>query len=121
ARTVIGSELPGGGAREIQLATGRGEREGAWIVGKVGGPLEAKVDTGSLGRLGIELAWAHFVQVGDSVVPDALLPWSGDARAAERLTQPLYVRVVVPRTAAPGTYRATVSVTVAGTTTTVPV
>ena len=121
ARSVTGSGLPDGGARQIQLATGRGEREGAWIVAKGGGPVEAKVDAGSLGPLGIELAWAHFVQVGDSVVPDALLPWSGEARAAERLTQPLYVRVVVPRTAAPGTYRGTVSVTVAGSTTAVPV
>jgi hypothetical protein len=121
ARTVSGSGLPDGGAREVRLATGRGEREGAWIVAKGGGPVQATVDAGSFGPLGIELAWAHFVQVGDSVVPDALLPWSGDARAAEKLAQPLYVRVVVPRTAAPGTYRATVSVTVAETTTQVPV
>jgi hypothetical protein len=121
ARTVNGNGLPDGGAREVRLATGRGEREGAWIVAKGGGPVQATVDAGSFGPLGIELAWAHFVQVGDSVVPDALLPWSGDARAAEKLAQPLYVRVVVPRTAAPGTYRATVSVTVAETTTQVPV
>lgn len=121
ARTVNGSDLPDGGAREVRLATGRGEREGAWIVAKGGGPVEAKVDAGNFGPLGIELAWAHFVQVGDSVVPDALLPWSGDARAAERLAQPLYVRVVVPRTAAPGTYRATISVTLAGATTQIPV
>jgi len=121
ARTVNGSGLPDGGAREVRLETGRGEREGAWIVAKGGGPVQATVDAGSFGPLGIELAWAHFVQVGDSVVPDALLPWSGDARAAEKLAQPLYVRVVVPRTAAPGTYRATVSVTVADATTQVPV
>jgi hypothetical protein len=121
ARTVSGSGLPDEGAREVRLATGRGEREGAWIVAQGGGPVQATVDAGSFGPLGIELAWAHFVHVGDSVVPDALLPWSGDARAAEKLAQPLYVRVVVPRTAAPGTYRATVSVTVAETTTQVPV
>jgi len=121
ARTVNGNGLPDGGAREVRLATGRGEREGAWIVAKGGGPVRATVEAAGFGPLGIELAWAHFVQVGDSVVPDALLPWSGDARAAEKLAQPLYVRVVVPRTAAPGTYRATVSVTVAETTTQVPV
>jgi hypothetical protein len=121
SRTVGGSDLPDGGSREIQLATGRGEREGAWIVAKGGGPVQATIDAGSLGPIGIELAWAHFVKVGDSIVPDALLPWSGDQRAAERPAQPLYVRVVVPRTATPGTYGATVSVTVAGTTTSVPV
>jgi hypothetical protein len=121
SRTVGGGGLPDGGSREIQLATGRGEREGAWIVAKGGGPVQARIDAQSLGPVGIELAWAHFVKVGDSIVPDALLPWSGDQRAAERPAQPLYVRVVVPRTAAPGMYRATVSVTVAGTTTTVPV
>ena len=57
ARSVTGRGLPDGGARQIQLATGRGEREGAWIVAKGGGPVEAKVDAGSLGPLGIELAW----------------------------------------------------------------
>jgi hypothetical protein len=121
ARTVMGSGLPDGGARAIHLVAGRGEREGAWIVAKGGGPVEAKVDATSLGPLGIQLAWAHFVQLGRSVVPDALLPWAGEGRTAERLAQPLYVRVVVPRAAPAGTYRATVSVTVAGTTTVVPV
>jgi hypothetical protein len=121
SRTVTGRGLPDGGARELHLAAGRGEREGAWLVAKGGGPIQAKVDAGSLGPLGLELAWGHFVQVGDSAVPDALLPWSGDPRPAERPAQPLYVRVVVPRTAAPGTYRATVSVTVGVTTTAVPI
>jgi len=120
SRTVTGSGLPDGGTRAIHLAAGRGEREGAWLVAEGGGPIQAKVDAGGLGPLGLELAWGHFVRVGDSVVPDALLPWSGDPRTAERPAQPLYVRVAVPRTAAPGTYRATVSVTVAGTTTAVP-
>ena len=43
ARTVGGNGLPDGGARAIHLATGRGEREGAWIVAKGGGPIQAKV------------------------------------------------------------------------------
>jgi hypothetical protein len=121
ARTMSGNDPPDGGARAIHLATGRGEREGAWIVAKGGGQIQAKTDAGSLSPLRIELAWAHFVHVGDSIVPDALLPWPGEARAAERPTQPLYVRVVVPREAPPGTYHGSVSVTVAGSTVTVPV
>jgi hypothetical protein len=120
-RTVTGSGLPAGGARAVHLAAGRGEQEGAWIVASGGGTVEAKVESGGLGTLRLELAWAHFVQVGRSFVPDALVPWSGESKAAERLAQPLYVRVVVPRDAPAGTYRATVAVTVAGKTTAVPV
>lgn len=120
ARTLTGGAFPAGGTRAIRLAAGRGESEGAWVAARGGGPVEAKVDAGSLGLLRVELAWAHFVDVGRGSVPDALLPWSGDVRAAERLTQPLYVRVIVPRDAPAGSYRATISVTVAGRTTAVP-
>jgi hypothetical protein len=121
SQTVSGKGLPPGGTRSIALAAGRGESEGAWIVATGGGPVEAKIDSGTLGPIRLELAWGHFVDVGRSSVPDALLPWGGDGKASERLSQPIYVRVVVPRTVEPGMYRASVGVTVAGGTTVIPI
>jgi hypothetical protein len=120
SRTVTGTGLPPGGARSISVATGRGEREGAWIVAAGGGPVEAKLDTRTLGSIRLELAWGHFVDVGRGSTPDALVPWGGDAKAAERLSQPIYVRVVTPLDVPPGTYRASVAVTIQGSTTNVP-
>jgi hypothetical protein len=108
------------GSSSLTLASGRGEREGAWIVVRGGGPIAATLDEGGLGDIGVELAWAHFVRVGARLVPDALLPWDGSTRDAEQANQPLYVRATIPRTVAPGTYRATISVTVGGATTRLP-
>ena len=121
SQTISGNALPAGGARSIALAAGRGEAEGAWIVARGGGPVEAAIDTGTLGSIRMELAWGHFVSVGRGSAPDALIPWTGDARASERLQQPVYVRVIVPRTAPPGSYRATVTITAGGATTPVPI
>lgn len=112
--------LPSGGTLSISMRAGRGEREGAWIVFDGGGPVAATVDKGTLGDIGLELAWGHFVQVGSRLVPDALLPWDGGARDAEREHQPIYVRVTIPRTVAPGSYRGAVSVTAGAATTSVP-
>jgi hypothetical protein len=121
ARTIAGDRLPTGGAHAIALAAGRDESEGAWIVATGGGPIEASIDRGTFGSITLELAWGHFVDVGRGSVPDALVPWTGEARTAERLSQPFYVRVVVPRSASPGTYRAAVSITASGKTTRIPV
>jgi hypothetical protein len=121
SQTVTGKAPPRGGVRAIAIATGRGESEGAWLVASGGGAVEAKVDNGTLGPIRLELAWGHFVDVGRGSAPDALVPWAGDAKPAERLSQPVYVRVVTPRGVAPGTYKASVSITVQGATTTVPV
>lgn len=121
SQTVTGKGLPRGGARSVSLLTARGESEGAWIVAAGGGAVEAKVDSGTLGPIRLELAWGHFVEVGRGSAPDALVPWDGAAKAAERLSQPIYVRVVTPLDVPPGTYRASVDVTLQGRTTTVPV
>jgi hypothetical protein len=112
--------LPPGGTRSVSLSTGRGEREGAWIVVDGGGPVAATVDEGTLGDIGLELAWGHFVQVGSRLVPDALLPWDGHPRDAEREHQAIYVRITVPRDVAPGRYRSAISVTASGATIRVP-
>ena len=58
---------------------------------------------------------------GSRAVPDALLPWNGSSRAVEKANQPLYLQVLVPPDAKPGTYRATVTVTADGKATAVPV
>jgi hypothetical protein len=118
---VTGKGQPRGGARSISIATGRGESEGAWIVASGGGTVEAKVDNGTLGQIKLELAWGHFVDVGRGSAPDALIPWDGDPTPAERLSQPVYVRVVTPRDVVPGTYTASVAITTPRATTTVPV
>ncbi|MBA2633764.1 MAG: DUF4091 domain-containing protein [Chloroflexi bacterium] len=104
----------------MSLNAARGEREGAWIVVRGGRSVAATVERGSLGPLGVELAFGHFVRVGARLVPDALLPWGGDARPFEQANQPLYVRVVVPRETAPGSYAGRVAVTVDGRTIAVP-
>ncbi|MGL6280445.1 MAG: hypothetical protein ACRC50_12935, partial [Gaiella sp.] len=102
------------------LNAARGEREGAWIVTRGARKVEATVVRGSLGSLAVELAWGHYVRVGGRLVPDALLPWDGSARETEQPNQPLYVRVAVPRDAAPGTYAGSVSVAADGRTLTIP-
>jgi hypothetical protein len=106
--------LPPGGTATLRLRAARGEREGAWIVARSGSELAASIERGSLGPVGVELAWGHFVRVGTTSVPDALLPWGGEARPFEQPNQPLYVRVVVPRGTAPGRYAGRVVVSVDG-------
>ena len=67
AQTIPASgSLPAGGAPTLSLRAARGEREGAWLVARNGRELAATVDRGSLGPLGVELAWGHFVRVGQS-------------------------------------------------------
>ena len=112
--------LPSRGSRQIALNTARGEREGAWLVTRGARQVEARVASGSLGQIGVEVAWGHFVRVGPKLVADALLPWDGAPREVEQPNQPLYVRVAVPRSVAPGTYRGAVVVTADGRATTVP-
>jgi hypothetical protein len=113
--------LPKGGAPSVTLNSAIGEREGAWIVVNGGLDVSASIDSGELGPLKATLAFAHFVDMSGTAVPDALLPWDGKIKQLERPNQPLYLRVAVPPDAKPGTYRALVNVTVDRTTTAVPV
>ena len=112
AQTIPASGLlPPGGSTAINVHAARGEREGAWIVARGSRTLGATVEPESLGPIDVELAWGHFVRVGRRLVPDALLPWGGEARAPEQPNQPLYVRVSVPHGTAPGRYTGHVAVT----------
>lgn len=121
AQTIPASgALPPGGKATIALDSARGEREGAWLVARGDGPVSAIVERGGLGPLEVELAWGHFVRVGTRLVPDALLPWDGESREREQPNQPVYVRVKVPRSAAPGTYAGRITLTVGSASSSVP-
>ncbi len=65
--------------------------------------------------------FAHFVSAGGRVVPDALEPWDGSERAAERQNQPVYVQLGVPAGTRPGRYAGTVTVVADGRRSAVPV
>ena len=105
--------IPGSSAA-ISLNAASGEREGAWIVVSGAGTVAASVQNTALGPLRVEVDFGHFVQFGRRLVPDALLPWNGSARATEQANQPLYVRVTVPEGTAPGTYRGQIAVSAEG-------
>jgi hypothetical protein len=109
-----------GVSRAISLNTGIGEREGAWIVVRGATQISRSLAVAGLAPLGVEVDWAHYVSFDGRLVPDALLPWDGVTRPAERPNQPLYVRVTVPRGARPGTYRGHVIVQADGRNMTVP-
>ena len=112
--------LPPGGRTAISLNAARGDHEGAWIVLRGQGLISATVDPGTLGAIGVQLAWGHFVLVGSRSVPDALLPWDGSPRQSEGPIQPLYVRITVPADVPPGTYAGAIAVQTAGGPTNVP-
>ena len=109
-----------GGSGAISLNTAIGEREGAWIVVRGATQISRSLAVAGLAPLGVEVDWAHYVSFDGKLVPDALLPWDGVTRPAERFNQPLYVRVTVPREARPGTYRGQVIVQADGRNVTVP-
>ena len=122
AQTIPPSgRLPQGGSPAATLNAAIGEREGAWLVATNARTVAASVDGSGLGPLKAQVYFGHFVSFGARAVPDALLPWNGAARAAERPNQPLYLQVAVPPDAQPGGYRAMVTVTADGRPTTIPV
>lgn len=122
AQTIPPSgRLPQGGTPTVTLNAAIGEREGAWLVATNAHTVSASVDSSGLGPLKAAVYFGHFVSFGGRAVPDALMPWNGLARSAERQNQPLYLQVLVPPDAQPGGYRATVTVTADGVVTTIPV
>jgi hypothetical protein len=112
--------LPSGGARAAALNVAVGEREDAVVV-VAGGRQVALSAPASIGPLPLRLFFAHYVSFGARVVPDALLPWGGEPRSAEKPNQPLWLQVTVPYGTAPGLYSGSVGVVVDGQTTTVPI
>jgi hypothetical protein len=115
AQSIPGSgRLPQGGSPSVTLDAAIGEREGAWLVATDARTVSATVDGSALGPLKAQLSFGHFVSFGARTVPDALLPWNGSQRQTEQPNQPLYLQVLVPPDARPGTYTVTVTVTADG-------
>jgi hypothetical protein len=122
AQTIPGSgPLPQSSASAVGLNAAIGEREGAWIVATGAREVSASIDGSGLGPLKAAVFFGHFVGFGSRVMADALLPWDGRSRPVEQPNQPLYLQVVVPDDGKPGVYRATLSVTVDGRTTAMPI
>lgn len=111
--------LPPGGTTSVSLAAAIGAREDAMIL--VAGMSEVSVAApSSVGPLPLSLFFAHYVRVGSQLVPDALLPWDGSARAPEQTNQPLWLQLTVPYGSAPGLYTGAVAVSAGGATTDIP-
>ena len=112
--------LPAGAASAISLATAIGEQEDAIVVVH-GASTVAVTAPESIGPLPLKLFFAHYVSFGGRLVPDALRPWDGAARAPEQPNQPIWLQVTVPQGTAPGTYTGSVSLEVDGSAQDVPV
>jgi len=119
--TIRGSApLPATPASNVSLKTATGEQEDAMIVVS-GAKLVHVIAPPTVGPLPLKVMFAHYVSFGGTLVPDALLPWDGGARATEQQNQPIWLQVTVPLGTAPGTYTTEISVVADGSGTTVPV
>ena len=72
------------------------------------------MEKASFGDLSVRLFFARFVAAGGREVPDALEPWDGTMRAAEKTNQPVLVQVEVPYGTRPGSYVGALIVTADG-------
>jgi len=113
--------LPAGGTTQVTMNTAIGETEDAQVVVTGAQWIAAAVDGQTLRPLEVRLFFAHYVSFGGTLVPDALLPWKGEARKAEEPNQPLWVQIGVPPSTPAGTYTAKLVLTVDGHATTVPI
>jgi Domain of unknown function (DUF4091) len=112
--------LPPGGRSELAYNVAIGEREGAFLVVRRAQRIAVAVSTPNFGDISVRLFFAHFVAAGRRLVPDALEPWDGGARATEKANQPVLVQVHVPYGTNPGRYAGTLVVTADGRQTTMP-
>src|SRR5438876_335046 len=94
--TQASGPLPPGGGTRIQLNTARYEMEDGVLVVTGAQTISVSVDEAGLAPLGVELFWGHYVLFGPKAVPDALIPWTGEAHSAEKPNQPIWIRVTVP-------------------------
>jgi len=112
--------VQGRAAAAISLASGAGGVEDSVLV--VSGADRVQLTDATLqAPLQLAFFFAHYVSFGGTLVPDALLPWSGDPRATEQRNQPLWVQVTVPPGTPAGTYTGGVGVVADGVTTRVPI
>jgi hypothetical protein len=112
--------LPAGGASTVSLNVPIASQDDALVV--VGGAHQVALQApASVGPLPLKLMFAHYVDFGGALRPDALLPWDGSPRPAERRNQPLWVQITVPAGTAPGTYSDRLVVTTDGQQKTIPI
>lgn len=112
--------LPAAAGKELAYNTTIGEREGALLVVRGAKRLAVSVAGPAGGEISVRLFFARFVAVGGRLVPDALEPWDGTERGTEKANQPVLVQVEVPYGTRPGRYAGTLTVTVDGRPTVVP-
>src|SRR5579859_1044264 len=105
-------KLPSGGGRAITLNEPVGGDDAALVVVSNARAVGLTVDTKSLGPIGLQVRFRHFVHFGSALVPDALLPWDGSKHPVEQPNQPLSIEISVPYGTKPRTYRSTATVTV---------
>jgi hypothetical protein len=118
AFTASGS-APAGAASAVSLAMPVGAIDDAVVL--VRGASHVAVRSATLqAPLRVSLRFAHYVSVGGTQVPDALLPWDGGARATEYANQPVWLQVSVPDGTAPGAYTGSVELVADATATTIP-
>jgi hypothetical protein len=111
--------LPAGGSARIALNTPIGGEEDAVIVVSGAGQVALQAPT-SIGPLPLKLMFGHYVDFSGVPRPDALLPWDGSPRAAEKQNQPLWIQIAVPPGTSPGVYSDRLVVTADGQQTTIP-
>jgi hypothetical protein len=109
-----------GGAAGVTLNMPIGGHDDAVIL--VRNAQQVRLDAPTLqSPLELKVFFAHYVSVGGIQVPDALLPWAGEARPTEEPNQPLWLQVGVPDGTAPGTYSGQVRVVADAAQQTVPI
>jgi len=120
ATTFRPSGAPAAGAGAVALNMPIGGHDDAVVL--VRNAQQVRIDAPTLqAPLELKLFFAHYVSVGGTRVPDALLPWNGEARATEEPNQPLWLQVGVPYGTAPGTYTGQVRVVADGVQQTLPI
>jgi hypothetical protein len=121
AQTIpAAGKLPSGPGHALTFNEPNGGDDAALVVVSNARQVGLAVDTKSLGPVGVQLRFRHFVRFGSTLVPDALMPWDGSPRPTEQQNQPLSVEVSVPYGTKPGTYRGTATVTADSKTLTLP-
>jgi hypothetical protein len=112
--------LPPDAGRALVYNVATGEREGALVIVKGATKVAVAAAASSLGGMTVRLSFAHFVAVHGGLIPDALEPWDGVARTAEKENQPILVQLEVPYGTRAGGYRTTLAVTADDRTTSIP-
>jgi hypothetical protein len=112
--------LPPGGGRGLTYNAAIGEREGGLLVVTGAKSIAVGITAPHGVDLPVRLFYVRFVSAGGRLVPDALEPWDGTARAAQKANQPVLVQVEVPYGTRPGSYAGVLHVTADAKSTSVP-